>query len=295
MQRAPFALLFLIVLFVSGCTNRGHAPPSSSGDPSKASSIHGLAVDPSDASVLYVATNQGLVRLHNDQPWQALTQEPFNMKGFAMHPGDAHLMYASGQRPDGQATGVLKSTDGGVTWSVLALQGRVDFHAFALSQAHPERLWGYDRGALWRSNDSGVTWQDFAPAGLPGPEALASDAGSPDRLFAGAAGGIYRSDDAGDTWRPIHSDPSTITALASAQKAPDVLVAYSPADGFLRSTDGGGNWTAKPFQFANEDAVSALAIDPEHPLTFYIGSEQGALSKTADGGATWSVVRAAGA
>ena len=56
-------------------------------------------------------------------------------------------------------------------------------------------------------------------------------------------------------------------------------------DGVLKSTDGGATSTQLDGYRVNE--VLALALDPAHPETLYVGGGSGQVAKSTDGGATW--------
>jgi len=111
--------------------------------------IHGLAVDPRDPDVLYIATHTGLVRVRpNASPEWVGSHRP-DLMGFTAHPREANLIFASGH-PDlatyrQQGIGnleLLVSRDGGRTWQTVAFKGEADFHALAYSPRNSGTLYG---------------------------------------------------------------------------------------------------------------------------------------------------------
>lgn len=288
---APLLLPFLLIaVTVAGCTTKpGHGLPA-------VRDIHGIAVDPSVPNRVYVATHYGLFRVDNDTTWTTITKEGFDMMGFAVHPRDPRIMYASGHPATPTeadwSVGVVKSTDGGATWTTMALKNEVDFHALAVSLADPQRIWGYHLGKIYQSDDAGAHWTSTKLENVPSMTSFASSATDPDLLFAGTSEGILQSKDAGKTWHPLRGSFGSVTAVATTIGNTSVIVAYAPlAGGFIRSTDGGANWTAFGTTGRRADSVSALAIDPRTPETIYFGTFRGALLKTTDAGVHWILVR----
>lgn len=61
--------------------------------------IHGLAVDPEDASRLFVATHHGLIVGTNDGNWTRVGPED-DLMGFSAHPNDSSTFWVSGHPKD---------------------------------------------------------------------------------------------------------------------------------------------------------------------------------------------------
>jgi photosystem II stability/assembly factor-like uncharacterized protein len=298
--RALFAAALIAALLVAGCSGA----PSSDGV--IFADIHGLAVDPNDPQVLYVATHHGLFHGVNDEEWSKVSQETMDFMGFTMHPTEPAVMYASGH--PAQATvdyhnlGVVKSVDGGRTWETMALRNEVDFHAMTISLAEPDTVWGwyYRDNHFYESTDAGLTWDHWAPTGAPaGVHALASSAANASTVYAAAGDGIHVSTDSGRSWRPLtnsQAPPGPATVIATTLAAPAKLWVFFPSVGFARSDDGGQTWTMLgAVEWGAQDGPAALAIDPTNPTVAYAASGRGAIFKTIDEGASWILIRAVGA
>ncbi len=274
-------LLWAGATFLAGCA----APEEA--ENLRLADIHGLAVDPSDSGRLFVATHHGLFR-SDDGEWSAVTEDPFDMMGFTMHPADSSLMYASGHPAMGGLLGFARSTDAGETWDVIALAGQVDFHAMTLSLAQPDRAWGSFRDAVQRSDDAGLHWSAVSQGTPPTILGLASDAASADVLYAAGPAGVHVSRNGGATFDVLYATEGGASAIASTTSDSNVLAAYFPNGGLQRSTDGGATWTSLGLGFGAQDGAAAIAIDPTDPDTIYAGSYRASLRKTTDAGATWS-------
>jgi photosystem II stability/assembly factor-like uncharacterized protein len=74
--------------------------------------VNGLAVDPSNPKVMYVAMRRGLFRTDNaGESWTALASGPKDVATVAVNPRKPKELYAATM--DGQ---IHASTDGGLRW-----------------------------------------------------------------------------------------------------------------------------------------------------------------------------------
>lgn len=282
-RRFPFALVVVAGL-LAGCAS-GTSDPAGSGPASSFAvpDVHGIALDPADAGVLYVATHTGLLKLEEDARWSAVGTARDDYMGFSMHPRNASIVWASGHPARGGNLGVIQSKDGGASWRFLALEG-VDFHAMAVSPADPARLYGFWRGQVLRSDDAGASWAPVGPLSVTG---FAPHPTQRDVVFAATVKDVQRSDDAGVSWTRVSAHPAI--SVAVDPNAPDVLYAGSTL-GAHKSLDAGRTWAPMPLpegatigHFATHAATSGLV---------YAASFQVGIYKSTDSGATWTTVRA---
>ena len=191
----------------------------------------------------------------------------------------------------GHHNGVLRTEDGGRTWSPLVERTSFDAMNLGISRADAQRLYLAGHDVFQVSLDGGRTWQPVAH-NLPGTDihGFAVSPDDSDRLYALVVGhGSLRSGDGGRTWESLGSGlPSDMTALASAGGTPEVLYASSGRSGVLRSADGGANWS-RTSTVPGSRGVLTLAVDPTAPQTVYAGTEEG-LFKTTDSGRTWALL-----
>lgn len=190
--------------------------------------------------------------------------------------------------------GLFKSSDGGADWRPVAV-GIVD--AVALDQRDPRIVLAASATPrVVRSTDAGRTWHAAGAVRqccLRRPTAMATRplalAISGTHAYAATyARGVYASSDGGRSWREPASPPrSYAQTLAIAPGHPAVVYAGfvgSKARGLYRSTDAGRTWQHLTHGVEDTD-VSAVALDPTHPATIYIGGR--GLFKSIDGGANW--------
>jgi photosystem II stability/assembly factor-like uncharacterized protein len=175
--------------------------------------------------------------------------------------------------------GILRSDDGGKTWTSVSRLDEADLHMF---QARHGLLYGWDAilGAVLVSKDGGKTFEEGITP--PGPVSdLAVDPRDPDNLVIAGETALFRSQDRGQTWRPL------TTALDSRLAWPeDGPLVRADSDGSVhQSTDGGESW-------------KSVGSVEDQPQDFHVGDDGQLLLALADGsifgsrdaGATWTAV-----
>jgi len=230
--------------------------------------IHGLGVDPTDSSILYIATHGDFYQSRNGAPPVKVDQVRADYMAFnAPHDKDSPL-YASGHPSTGGNTGLIKSMDGGVTWQHVSnvIEPPVDFHAMAVSKQNPETIIGFDSGArgLFKTTDAGKTWKT-----LEYPEYISALAISPldsDVIFAGTGNGIYKSSDGGITWNHVAYQGLAVYALNFDYDG--ILFASVNSFGLVRSDDLGVTWE----DLANIDlTITSIAFDSPNKILYVSG------------------------
>lgn len=239
--------------------------------------VHGLAVDDGGSGLL-VATHFGLYRVTGEHSAVRVSKESPDLMGFTAAGSGRFLASGHpGDHDDGPANlGLLRSTDGGVTWTTMSLSGAADFHglrsahgavygynstdgafmvstdertwqrrstvalgAFVVSPVDPDRVVGVGRTGLQHSADGGRSWHQMA--GTPQFTAMAWE--QPTQVWGAAPdGAVWRSEDSGDTWRRLGTLPGEPTALAVHDGA---VFAALDGDRIMTSTDGAATWTAR--------------------------------------------------
>ncbi len=257
--------------------------------------IHGLAVDSHDPKVLYVATHHGLIRgVERDGAWSWFLVGNYraDFMGFSMHP-NGKTFYASGHKvPDAPLLGVARSDDGGFSWKIIALRGRVDFHAMTISRANPNVLYGWYYGdrRLYRSADGGYTWRNPAARSLSDVVALATDQADENIVWAATQRGLYRSTDGGERFELMSFGGTPVITVAVDPQNPQVLYVSLESE-VQKSTDGGQNWESMG---AVGDTIGYLAIDPTNSSVIYAATYTAAIYRSTDGGISWRQIKSRG-
>jgi photosystem II stability/assembly factor-like uncharacterized protein len=188
---------------------------------------------------------------------------------------------------------VLRSTDRGVTWSLLDSPTHSRLAAVWMSETAATTV-GSD-GSIAVSNDGGATWT----AAHSGTDAhLTGVWGSYAAVVAvGYGGTILRSTDAGGTWSQVAG--GTNADLAAIWGVGDVLVVVGWGGTILRSSDGGASWT----RVMGETWPESVTWNQRHRLrqastgwwsvsgsgsTVIAIGRYGTILRSTDQGATWS-------
>lgn len=225
--------------------------------------------------------------------------------------------YGGGYESDLTGLGVLKSVDGGATWSkAAAVAGALEPFAANRLVADPVRpatlYAGTDHGVL-KTTDGGASWSNastgldlFGVADLaltPAGDVLyvaGSGAIFPPRQFPLSVTGVAKSNDGGATWTTLEGLPNsgeyTAVALDPANPsrvfAASLLDSYSGVMAIWRSDDAGATWAQLGAGLPTHAYITALRADPFRPLTLYAANAVAAnsLFTSADGGATWTSI-----
>ncbi len=260
----------------------------------KQTHFHGIAVDPSDPSRVYLATHHGLYTLATDGSARQVSASRDDFMGFTAHPSDPTILYASGHPAGGGNLGFITSTDGGRSWAKLAdgAGGPVDFHQMDVSKADPKIIYGV-YGGLQRSADGGRTWSKVGPVpdGLIDMTASGKGAGT---LYAATKSGLFWSVDAGRSWQPAHIVKRPATMVQAAGRG-DVY-AFIFGTGLVRADDGAVNWRLVSNDFGGA-YVLHMAVDGKDGRGMYAVTlnpetrAQGVLVSR-DRGETWAPLAA---
>ncbi|MGB6722807.1 MAG: glycoside hydrolase [Terracidiphilus sp.] len=265
-------------------------------------SIGAIAVAPSNASIVYVASGEGL------------------------------------HRPDlSVGDGIYRSADAGKTWTHLGLRDSQQIPALAVDPANPDRLFaavlGHPYGpnaerGIFRSEDGGRTWKKVLYKGdRIGGSDVVIDPANPQVVYAslweetlgpwedgndyaGTHGGLFKSTDGGATWTQLVVGlPSNLVQIDVAIAASDPKRLYATVStteegayasgkglGVYRSDDAGMSWRRitddpRPAMKIGGGDLPVPVVDPQNPDVVY--STSIVTCRSDDGGKTWISLRGA--
>lgn len=249
---------------------------------------HGLAVDVTDSTKVYIATHHGLLVLKDDRELFRVGTSRDDYMGFSVHPTNSNIFFSSGHPAAGGNVGFQKSEDGGTTWKKVSngLEGPVDFHAMAVSPVNPDLAYGWYRGSLQRTTDGGKTWGKFATS-VPFV-ALAGDTKDESVVYAASPQGLFKSADKGQNWERLVE--GFVAAIAVSPNDSQIMFISSEKLGLAKSRDSGKNWQKIDQSFGGESPLF-IAFDRQKPETLYILTEKNSLYKSTDEGITWNKIR----
>jgi len=261
-------------LALAGCSQGASPEPKSVAAGSlPGEHVHGISRDPGSGKV-NLATHEGLFVLQSDRSWKQVGPT-VDLMGFAISgPG---TFYASGHPADGvdlpAPVGLIKSTDAGLTWTVMSLGGQSDFHALTASST---AVTGFD-GVL-RTTSDGKTWTQGGLSAEPRSLAAAPD-GS--QVLATTDQGLLSSTDGGATWASLASAPPLLlTAWADSK----TVVGVTNQGELVVSADAGGSWKTGAAKLTSAEAVCA-SRDKAGVLEILVATDKGVV-QSRDNGAT---------
>ena len=233
-------------------------------------------------SVVLWVSGVGMVHAGNNV-WTSLGQG--SVASLVIAPTAPTTLYA------GSTAGVLRSTNGGTTWSVVI---SVAGPALAIDPITPTTVYANAFGSgVFKSTDGGTTWSGVN-TGLPGVPvlALAINPLTPTTLYAGTNGsGVFKSTDGGSSWSAMNTglpDGFPIVSVLAIDPITPTTV-YAGAGSAFKSTDGGSTWNAVLADVADGGGIRFLVVDPLTPTTVYAADFQNVFRST-NGGSTWSTI-----
>lgn len=262
---------------------------------------YSLAIDPSNAAVMYVLGRTSVMKSSDGGSNWTRTQLGSYCGGengeIAVHPLDPDLVLATGyayyNAPASWETAVafFRSADGGASWSVAPVKtGCSGGQGLGLA-INPQILgevfiggYEYDlsmsSGRVYKTTDGGSSWTDVSgPCSSYQVRSIILDPGNPARVFAGTPWFVFRSLDGGLTWSPNHGQAFANELAFDTLNAGILYAGWTK--GVYRSTDGGVTWVFLP-SGSTGDCQSLHASG----ANIYYGSETG-LFRSGDAGTTW--------
>lgn len=201
--------------------------------------------------------------------------------------------------------GIFKSNDSGELWEPRDFPPK-KVYRFLADQINPERLFATgvvnNFGKLFRTKDGGTTWRDVYTEPGAGTVilSLAQSRQDPETIFAATSNGVVvRSMDSGETWKNVGSSlKGPITEIVFDPKLPSRLYALSFEKNIFRSDDNGEIWIdptnvevnttdPAPANQVSPGSMVALVADPYLAETLYVGTKNGGILRSRNGGTTW--------
>lgn len=235
--------------------------------------VHGLGIDPTDSSILYIATHGDFYKSVDGVTPVKVDKQRADYMAFNAPQTAGIPLYSSGHPATGGNTGLIKSTDSGQTWQVVAtvLDPPVDFHAMTVSTSHPNTIIGYDSGGrgLFKTTDAGITWQKLDNPPVQYVTSLAISPTDPKVVFAGTNSGLFESDDGAASWTQLNQYKG-IVVMALAFDVDGNLYASTKESGLARSSDLGKSWEniSRP---PDSLTATSIAVDSQNKIIYVAG------------------------
>ena len=226
------------------------------------------------------------------------------VNGLANASGNNQVYYAASEYG-----GIFKTTNGGNNWARLNAHLPVMAWDVEVDPSNNNRVYAtswYDGrvnslAGIEVSTDAGATWTKPATSTPPGPyncaqvrkdEAtafgIAVEPGANQNVYIGTNCGVARSTDSGATWTFVDPTPATAAGdVWDVVAQTGGLVDICGADGHLRSTDGGVNWTADA-GLGIPTGRCSIAASPDESYVLFVVASDNNVYETDDAGANWT-------
>lgn len=240
---------------------------------------HAIAIDPfNSAHLLVVTTDEGLIESNDGGTnWHTITTLPpppggsAILNGITFNPNQNGTIFISAQ---GGGVGVLKSTDGGSSWSFANTGLTTDqaISAVTVNPQNPSMLFLGTTNGVFKSTDSGNSWTLKTP--IKTVMFSMDTKVNPPAIYVNGA----KSTDLGETWQTITGagimvvDPSTPNSLFS------VSVDLTAPRATLWSPDGGTTWfpfgsgLGQPNLTAGLFGGGGVTVAPSSPQVLFVAS-----------------------
>lgn len=256
------ALALLALLSLTGCSAGVDEGGTSAAGlpvvPASAGHLHGMGVNPADG-LLHLGTHSGTMVVEPDGV-RRVGSATTDLMGF-MVAGPDHF-YSSGHPGPGEdlpePVGLLESTDGGESWSVLSRAGASDFHVVAADEG---AVYAFD-GVLVSSADG----REWAQAADIAPASLAVHPDESRTVVATTQSGPVVSTDGARSFTPVAGAP--VVYLLSWPTA-GAIWAVDPEGRVHLSIDAGASWDERgsvdgaPQAFTASDADTVWVATAE--------------------------------
>jgi photosystem II stability/assembly factor-like uncharacterized protein len=260
-------------------------------------SIVSIALHPTNANILYVATNDAVYKSRDGGgTWERFPSfSARRVTTLAIDPLLPATIYAGTM---GDA--VYKSPDGGQHWLPhnVGLKEHVSFvNQFVFHPALSEKIYIATTVGAYYTKDAGRDWEERMN-GMKEVHIVTSigiNPKDPAILYGGTTGGMYRSDDGAMSWKKINNglipESELMASMALGVNAIEIdrtnpsIVYVGTTKGLFRTTNKGEQWE-RIGQSLPDSFVSSIALHPTEPSHLYIGGPAG-IWKSADSGKTW--------
>ena len=258
--------------------------------------INTVVVDPNTPTTIYIGAPAGGLWKSTDDGvnWTPLTDDlpQIGVSGIAIDPNNSNIIYIStgdDDAGDSYSIGVLKSTDGGLTWNTT---GTINFgftvpssNEIVIDPTNSNRIWVATSNGLFLSTNAGESWSQKQTGHI---RDFKLKPGNPNTIYAVSSNTFYKSTNGGTSFQVISSGLPTPNSLGRlrVEVTPAAtnnvyILATKPGSnyefqGVYKSTNSGITFTKT---LENDDIFGstqawydlAFVVSPTNPNTMFVG------------------------
>ena len=276
-----------------------------------------VRVSPKDENTIYVA---------NTSTYKS-TDGGKNFIAWKGAPGgdDYHTIWINPENPDiillGVDQGATITVNGGRTWSSWYNQPTAQFYHVITNDEHPYWVYGGQQesgsaGVLSRGNDGAITAHDWHPVAADEYAYIAPDPLDPNIIYGGPRGKVARYHR--ETGQVEDVTPVVIGQFRFNRTAPIIFSRKDPhllllgSNVLFKTTNGGKSWEqishdltrpdpgtpqslgifadSDPQKGKHRGVIYSIAPSPQDTNLIWIGTDDGLIQVTRDGGSNWQDV-----
>lgn len=268
--------------------------------------VNVVIIDPNDANVMYVGAPAGGIwkSINGGDTWVPLLDDypQIGVSGIAIDPNNSNIIYiATGDddHGDNYGIGVLKSIDGGATWTNTMdglLGGFYTFNDIYIDPTNSDVLWVASTRGVFKTTNAGGSWKQVLFGDI---KDIKLKPGNSNIIYAATNHVFYKSTNGGENFNLVSSGLPTTNngriVLEVTPAAPDnvyVLIANPHINrysfkGLYVSTNSGANFSRKAETFNILESTQAwydlaLSVSDTDPNVIFVGCLN--IWKSTDGG-----------
>jgi len=265
-------------------------------DALRGQSVFSLTQAPSNPSLLFVGTLEGIFRSSDEgASWQLISPpgspEIHEIESLAVDPVDPKIVYA------GTWHLPWKTTDGGKTWKNIKKGVIEDSDVFSIivDPVKPRTIFLSACSGIYKSESAGDLFHKIAgiPASARRTRVLRQDPENRQVVYAGTTEGLYKTIDGGKSFQRMTGPDVLVNDVFVDPENSDRVLLATDRGGVLASNDGGTTFVPANHGFSGRK-VAALLVDRTNPAKLYAGvvndKSYGGVFVSTDGGATWDQI-----
>jgi photosystem II stability/assembly factor-like uncharacterized protein len=267
-----------------------------------------IEFDPKKVKTIYVCGADGGVWKSNNggTTWTPKFdfQPTLSVGDIAIDPKKTNVLYVATSDPFGYNTpfwggtysvGVMKSTNGGTTWTQTGLKWTVSqnrtIRRLVMHPTDAKILLAATSAGLYRTADGGVTWTQILPASTYDVEFQQNNGA----IVYATTNQVLKSTNAGASFNPLSASCAGFRYnIEIARSNPNVLYTLCTNGTVQKSTDAGATWAVvtAPGVTLYGYYDNVLAVSPVDEKIVYVAGFN--IKRSTDGGSSWSTVPVAG-
>jgi len=275
--------------------------------------ITSLLIDPTDAGVVYVATEDGVYRTSDGGlHWSEFSTGLDCPDIRVLARGSDGRLYAGSRgyelycydEPGTTWRQMNAFTNFGTFWPIWNNRPLYQYTSLLFHPTDPNIIYfGTFPAGIYKSTDKGQSWRESNVGWTnDGVFCLVFHPENPNIIYAGTYNGLNRSTDGGDHWEMWDNGwpgEQWVFSIAFDPRDPNVMYACSKNGenegngiaGFhgtvMKSTDGGAHWFPITTDLNIDQEFYKIIVDRYDPDTLYLATQSEGVFISRDGGAHW--------